>query len=112
LAGVLTGCLRASDSVARIGGDEFGIVLEQVDDLDAALRMAERVRHAIRRPLSVGSQRISVTASIGVALATPGLSGDQVLCNASLAVHTAKGLGGDRISEYAAGIAAPASLLN
>jgi GGDEF domain-containing protein len=63
--------------------------------------MAERVRDAIRRPLSVGGHRISVTASIGVALATPGLSGDQVLCNASLAVHTAKGLGGDRISEYA-----------
>jgi hypothetical protein len=47
-----------------------------------------------------------------VALATPGLSGDQVLSNASLAVHTAKGLGGDCISEYAAASDAPASVLN
>ncbi|HEX3980905.1 MAG TPA: diguanylate cyclase [Acidimicrobiales bacterium] len=107
LAAVLTGCLRGSDSVARLGGDEFGIVLEHVSGVDAALMMAERLRDAIRRPLSVGDNQISVTASIGVAVATPGASGDQVLSNAVLALHTAKGLGGDRISEYAAGMPAP-----
>jgi diguanylate cyclase (GGDEF)-like protein len=110
LAGVLTGCLRGSDSVARLGGDEFGIMLEQVKGVDAALTMAERLRDAIRRPLWVGDRQVSVTASIGVAVSTPDLSGDQVLCNADLAVHTAKGLGGDCISSYAAGLPAPAPL--
>jgi diguanylate cyclase (GGDEF)-like protein/PAS domain S-box-containing protein len=110
LAAVLTGCLRQSDSVARLGGDEFGIVLEQIGNVDAAFRMAERLQDAIRRPLFVGDHRISVTASVGVAMAVPGVSGDQVLSNADLAVHTAKGLGGDRISEYAASMHAPVPL--
>jgi diguanylate cyclase (GGDEF)-like protein len=108
LAAILTGCLRGSDSVARLGGDEFGILLEHVSGVDAALSMAERLRDAIRRPLRVGDRQVSVTASIGVAVSTPGLSGDQVLSNADLAVHTAKGLGGDCISAYAAGLPASA----
>ncbi len=108
LAGILSGCLGGSDSLARLGGDEFGILLELVSGADAALTMAERLRDAIGRPLWVGDRRVSVTASIGVAMSAPGLSGDQVLCNADLAVHTAKGLGGDCISEYSAGLPASA----
>ena len=97
LAGILSGCLGGSDSLARLGGDEFGILLELVSGVDAALTMAERLRDAISRPLWVGDRQVSVTASIGVAMSAPGLSGDQVLCNADLAVRTAKGLGGDCI---------------
>ena len=99
-AQAISGCLRACDSVARLGGDEFGILLEEVRDLDDALGSAERVLAAIRRPLVAAGREIGVTASIGVAIAIPGVSTDQLLSNADLATFAAKELGGDRIAQF------------
>jgi diguanylate cyclase (GGDEF)-like protein/PAS domain S-box-containing protein len=99
-ARTISGCLRECDSVGRLGGDEFGILLEDVDGMGDVLGSAERVRTAIRRPVHVAGQEIVVTACIGVALDVPGQSTDQLLCNADLATFAAKELGGDRISEF------------
>ncbi len=103
-ARAITGCLRECDSVARLGGDEFGVVLEDVGGIVDVLGSAERVREAIRRPVLVAGREITVTASIGIALDAPGLTPDQLLCNADLATFAAKELGGDRISEFTEGM--------
>ena len=99
-ARAISGCLRECDSVARLGGDEFGIVLEDVGGMEDILGSAERVRKAIRRPVHVAGEEIVVTACIGVAIDGPGVTPDQLLCNADLATFAAKELGGDRISEF------------
>ena len=99
-AEAISGCLREGDSVARLGGDEFGILLEDVADLRDVRASADRVRQAIKQPLTVAGQEIVITACIGVALDAPGLTTDHQLCNADLATFAAKELGGDRISEF------------
>jgi diguanylate cyclase (GGDEF)-like protein/PAS domain S-box-containing protein len=99
-AAAISACLRECDSVARLGGDEFGVLMEDIADLGDALGSAERVRQAIREPVTVAGREIVVTACIGVALDAPGLTSDQQLCNADLATFAAKELGSDRISEF------------
>jgi len=99
-ATAISGCLRECDSVARLGGDEFGILLEDVAEVSDVLGSAERVRQAIKQPLTVAGQEMVVTACIGVALDAPGLTTDHQLCNADLANFAAKELGDDRISEF------------
>ncbi len=99
-ARAIGGCLRGCDSVARLGGDEFGILLEDVGGMDDILGSAERVQEAIRRPVQVAGEEIVVTACIGVAIDGPGVTPDQLLCNADLANFAAKDLGDDRIAEF------------
>ena len=65
----LKGCLRASEMAARIGGDEFAAVLEDVADADAAVRMAERFHERLRVPFHTADRhRVYTSASIGIAL--------------------------------------------
>jgi diguanylate cyclase (GGDEF)-like protein/PAS domain S-box-containing protein len=65
IAGRLGGCIRASDTVARYGGDEFVVVCEESDD--AELRsLIRRIRREVSRPLLVGSQPVKLSVSIGV----------------------------------------------
>ena len=61
-------CLRDSDTVARMGGDEFAILLPKVTDKDRAIAVAERVLAAIREPLYLDGHQIEISASLGVAL--------------------------------------------
>jgi diguanylate cyclase (GGDEF)-like protein len=68
VAGRLLAVVRSTDTVARIGGDEF-VVLCGNADRQAALHVAERVLAALRPPLEVDGHRLPVTASIGVATA-------------------------------------------
>ena len=100
VARAIAGSLRECDSVARLGGDEFGILLEDVAGMGDVLGSAERIRAAIRRPVPVAGQEIVVTACIGIAIDAPGLTADQLLCNADLATFAAKESGGDRVVEF------------
>ena len=100
VARAIAGSLRECDSVARLGGDEFGILLEDVGGINDVLGSAERVRMAVSRPVHVAGRDIVVTACVGVALDGPGLTYDQLLCNADLATFAAKESGGDRVSEF------------
>ncbi len=61
----LRACLRQGDTVARLGGDEFAVLLE--DDSDGAEQLACRVIDAMEMPFQLGSQRLRVTGSVGVA---------------------------------------------
>jgi diguanylate cyclase (GGDEF)-like protein/PAS domain S-box-containing protein len=108
IAEVIDRCLRASDTVARLGGDEFGVLLEGIGGRSDALTLVDRLLEAIARPVRIGGQEVTTTASIGITFYRPGLSGDQLLCNADLAMYEAKDHGGNQCSQYASGMLASA----
>ncbi|BDP44091.1 hypothetical protein DAETH_40600 (plasmid) [Deinococcus aetherius] len=93
MAGRLRECVRPLDTVARMGGDEFVILLEEVDP-GRALRAAERVQRALGTPLSLGGQDVQMSASIGVVLADPAHTcPEDVLRDADIAMYRAKARG-------------------
>jgi diguanylate cyclase (GGDEF)-like protein len=89
---------RASDVVARTGGDEFLLILPHTE-LDGARILAERLRQDIaERPLVVNQQRIPVTVSVGVAGALGETDLDKLSHEASRAMHLAKRGGRNRVA--------------
>ena len=93
-AGRLRVAVRNVDSVARLSGDEFGILLESLrDDADSA-RVATRIHDALRVPIATSWDEFMVSASIGVVLSTTGLDSPARLVQlAGLAQERAKGTG-------------------
>ncbi|MEI6624688.1 MAG: diguanylate cyclase, partial [Actinomycetes bacterium] len=96
----MASALREGDEVARLGGDEFVIVLSGVQDLSAAVAVAEKIRDAVAEPLPAEGEPVSITMSIGVALATPGIEAHRLLRNADAALYEAKNSGRDRIAVF------------
>ncbi|MCB1004921.1 MAG: EAL domain-containing protein, partial [Acidimicrobiales bacterium] len=84
--------------VARFGGDEFVVLVEECPDPAAATALAERMLVAVRPPFSLLGQDVPVSLSIGVVHVEPGqaASADGLLANADLAMYQAKQAGGDR----------------
>jgi diguanylate cyclase (GGDEF)-like protein len=85
-------CLRSSDVVARMGGDEFTVLLEGVSDASGAEETAERITRELWAPFSIEGEHIFVTASIGIVLsdAVGGGSGGDLLRAADVALYRAK----------------------
>ena len=90
--------VRSDDVIARLGGDEFVIVLPAVRDLEAAVAVAQKIRAAVRVPLSIGEDHVIVTLSVGITLAGPGVDADWLLSRADAALYQAKEAGRDRIA--------------
>lgn len=98
LARRLRGCVRASDTVARIGGDEFALVLGAVGDAAQALAVADKIRHAVARPCTHDGRPLRVSASIGVAVFPDHGATERVLLRrADAAMYAAKAAGRDRV---------------
>ncbi len=94
----VSACIRAEDTAARIGGDEILIVLSGVHDLKGALAVAEKVRRATLPPIDASHGiEVSATMSIGVVLARPGESTDEMVNRADRAMYAAKAAGRDQI---------------
>ncbi|WP_208029552.1 sensor domain-containing phosphodiesterase [Rhabdothermincola sediminis] len=98
--------LRAGDTVARLGGDEFVVLLPDVAGGEEVVEIAERVLHALRRPVRVGADEVFPTGSIGIALA-PGTAGtdepitaEGLLRDADAAMYRAKARGRDRFEMF------------
>lgn len=70
----LESCLRPMDTIARIGGDEFTILLEELSDISDAIRVAERIQTELKSPFELGGQEVFTTTSIGIALSATGHS--------------------------------------
>jgi diguanylate cyclase (GGDEF)-like protein/PAS domain S-box-containing protein len=92
----LTSTSRDSDTVFRIGGDEFVVVCEGFDDPAGLELLADRLVRSVGRPITVGGVTIEVGLSIGIAVATPGTSVGTVLARADAALYRAKGAGRNR----------------
>ena len=85
--------IRTADTVARFGGDEFAILMEQVASPAEAIAIVDRIQLALRRPLLLQGRIMSMSASIGVAYAEPGDDVDALLRNADVAMYEAKDAG-------------------
>jgi diguanylate cyclase (GGDEF)-like protein len=87
----LSKCIRHSDTLARVGGDEFAIVQVDLEDPREALALAERIADTIRQSYEVDGHCIAPTISIGIALApSNGTDPEQLLRNANIAQNQAK----------------------
>lgn len=97
-------CVRESDTVARIGGDEFVVLLRAVDSESGALAVADKIRVALGQPVCVGEHRLGVSASIGVAMFPAHGEDDLALTqHADIAMYEAKARGGDAVYVFRAG---------
>lgn len=87
--------VRPGDTLARVSGDEFVFLCENLrsaDDLDA---LADRIRRALQAPFEVSGLQLSVTASVGMAYAAPGQTvTNQLVIDADIAMYQAKSKGG------------------
>ena len=87
-------CMRSSDTAARFGGDEFAILLDDINDASDATRIADRIQEELSLPLNLGGHEICTTASIGIALSSTGYSmADDLLRDADSAMYHAKSMG-------------------
>tara|TARA_R110001599_G_scaffold64023_3_gene178710 strand:- start:303018 stop:304355 length:1338 start_codon:yes stop_codon:yes gene_type:complete len=88
-------CVRESDTVARVGGDEFVILLQHISALDQATMVAEKIRKKFDQPLSVLGQSLRTTPSIGIAIYPEhGNDEQQLLRHADKAMYFFKGKAG------------------
>lgn len=89
--------LREADSLGRLGGDEFVAICEDVGDDEALAEISERILEAVRRPLTIGAETVSVGASIGIAVTEDdGETAEHLLRRADAAMYVAKASGGSR----------------
>jgi len=101
----LVALLRESDTVSRMGGDEFLLLLPDVENAERATRAAERILQAVREPFVFDEQTVRVTTSIGVAIyPDDGKDGDTLVKKADIAMYRAKDLGRDNYQRYAEGL--------
>ncbi|HMK63837.1 MAG TPA: diguanylate cyclase [Acidimicrobiales bacterium] len=86
--------VRSEDTVARVGGDEFAILMEDVDDPVSARMAAERIVGAVGRPVVVRGHEIVISASVGIAYSPRGEEdGECLMRDADLAMYRAKDAG-------------------
>jgi diguanylate cyclase (GGDEF)-like protein len=94
VASRLRPCLRETDTLARIGGDEFMVVLDDVKDAESVERVAEVLLNTIAEPIPLGSVTLRASASIGAALfPADGSSASELKVHADHAMYRAKELG-------------------
>ncbi len=94
VAGRLNALARETDTVARMGGDEFAIVQVALDQAADATTLAERVIKAISEPYEIDGHQVVVGTSVGIAVGpADGVDRDQLLRNADLALYRAKSEG-------------------
>ncbi|QPN67065.1 diguanylate cyclase [Synechococcus sp. CBW1006] len=93
----LRSCLRASDLAARIGGDELMVVLPGVQGLEDAIAIGEKLRRLASEPVPIPEGEAQITVSVGVALARPGESMDDLIAWADGAMYAAKERGRNQV---------------
>ncbi|QSX33354.1 EAL domain-containing protein [Shewanella avicenniae] len=99
----LSGVIRASDTVARIGGDEFTIILEGIVKAKAATVIAEKIINVLDQPFELQQTTLDITTSIGISLSPDdAIDAQELLKYADTAMYYAKSLGRNNFQFYTA----------
>jgi diguanylate cyclase (GGDEF)-like protein/PAS domain S-box-containing protein len=94
-------CVREGDTVGRLGGDEFTVLLPELEHLEDAAKLAERVIAHVRQPFVVDDHELYVTTSIGIAVyPEDGATVEVLIKNADTAMYRAKDLGRNSFQLY------------
>ncbi|RPJ07389.1 MAG: diguanylate cyclase, partial [Spirochaetaceae bacterium] len=97
----LSASLREGDTVARFGGDEFVLILPDLEKIEDAIQVAQKIVDRFRKPFLVDNHRLVVTSSIGIAIfPNDGLDERILLKNADIAMYQAKQAGRARYQLY------------
>jgi diguanylate cyclase (GGDEF)-like protein len=97
----LIGIVRKSDTVARMGGDEFVVLLLQIDKMEDAIRVSQKILGAFRKPFVLDAYQIRITTSIGIAIyPEDGEDVETLFKNADTAMYWAKEQGRDNYELY------------
>lgn len=87
----LESCLRSADTVARFGGDEFAILIEDIKDVSDTTNVAKRIQETLKLPIDIAEHKISISASIGIALSCSSYEQpENLLRDADMAMYDAK----------------------
>jgi diguanylate cyclase (GGDEF)-like protein len=97
----LTSLLRKSDTAARMGGDEFMLILPEIARWEDATKIAQKILGAIRKPFEFDGHKIHITTSIGIATyPTDGKDTETLMRSADIAMYRAKEQGRDNYQRY------------
>jgi diguanylate cyclase (GGDEF)-like protein/PAS domain S-box-containing protein len=104
----LSTCVRESDTVSRHGGDEFLVLLSEVDQPEDARLIAEKIVSSVAEPHFVSGHELQLTASVGIALyPEDGQDAQSLIMRADTAMYHAKNTGRNRVGFYRADMEAP-----
>jgi diguanylate cyclase (GGDEF)-like protein/PAS domain S-box-containing protein len=106
VANRMVSCIRATDTVVRIGGDEFVVVLfDQPKDVDVISETVRKIQSAIAEPICMEGSDLRVTSSVGIAnYPNDGVDADTLLANSDAALYRAKDVGRDNFQFYTSGL--------
>lgn len=97
VAGRLQGAVREYDTAARIAGDEFTVIMPELDQPQEAIPIAERIIHMLSEPLELSGHELRITTSIGICFyPEDGETPEDLVKNADAALYEAKGRGKNR----------------
>jgi diguanylate cyclase (GGDEF)-like protein/PAS domain S-box-containing protein len=102
--------VRASDTVARFGGDEFAVLLEDVDEHET-VALAERMLARLAAPIQIADRELTLGASIGIVVRSGPASSEELVRDADVAMYAAKDGGRGRYEVFCAEMAAEAGEL-
>ncbi|WP_051261233.1 two-component system response regulator [Desulfovibrio inopinatus] len=98
---LIASTVRAMDTVARVGGDEFVVVLEDIDNRAEAVHAAKRILDRLKRAVTIDDQTVYTSASIGILFGPNGYNHPgKILQDANIAMHHARAQGGGRYKVF------------
>ena len=100
IASRLNRCVRSGDTVARMGGDEFAVLLQGVGASGRAPRVADRILRELAAPIELHARAVTPGASIGIAASSTAKSAQEILRDADLALYEAKRAGKGQVQLY------------
>lgn len=102
-------CVREGDTVARFGGDEFTLLIEKIDHVEDAAKIAQKILETVKVPIHVGDRELATSTSIGIALyPNDGVDPETLIRNADTAMYRAKEAGRNNFQLFTAAMNAEA----
>jgi diguanylate cyclase (GGDEF)-like protein len=97
----ISNCLRETDTVSRFGGDEFAVLLENIDKPEDVAKVANKIIHEISLPIDIQENKYSISGTIGISIfPDDGTQTDQLIQNADTAMYRAKDRGKNTYQFY------------